>query len=103
LTGSADGTARLWDIATGVELRRFSGHTAAVWGAAFSPDGRRLATTSADDSVKLWLTDLDELASAVCDSLPRDLTAAERESYGVTDSAPTCPEFSSPSGIDEMR
>src|SRR5262249_21978235 len=31
-----------------------SGHTAAVFGVAFSPDGTRLATASADQTAKVW-------------------------------------------------
>lgn len=38
-------TASVWDTGTGVELLRIV-HDAAVWGAALSPDGARLATAS---------------------------------------------------------
>ena len=39
-------TARLWDVATGDCLRTLTGHTGTVFGVAFSPDGRLLATAS---------------------------------------------------------
>ncbi|MFD5615200.1 trypsin-like peptidase domain-containing protein, partial [Kitasatospora sp. NPDC127060] len=38
-TGSADGTARLWDAATGQTRTTLTGHTGAVASVAFSPDG----------------------------------------------------------------
>jgi RNA polymerase sigma factor (sigma-70 family) len=41
---SWDHTIRLWDPATGRELRRFTGHTNAVMCAAFSPDGKTLVS-----------------------------------------------------------
>ena len=53
-TGSADRTARLWDLATGETIRIFSGHTGAVDGVAFSPDGKTLVTGSGDHTVRLW-------------------------------------------------
>ncbi len=47
-------TAAVWDAQTGQELLTFLGHTGAVTSVAFSADGRRLATGSADRTVKVW-------------------------------------------------
>jgi WD40 repeat protein len=44
VTGSSDRTARLWDVASGQELKRFAGHEGGVWAVALSPDGKRLLT-----------------------------------------------------------
>jgi WD40 repeat protein len=54
VTGSRDDTARLWDAATGEELRCLRGHMDDVTSLAFSPDGRWVATGSRDDSVRIW-------------------------------------------------
>ena len=53
-TGGDDHTIKLWDTATGQEVRRFLGHTASVMSVAFSPDGKWLATGGDDCSVLLW-------------------------------------------------
>jgi WD40 repeat protein len=42
LSGSDDGTLRLWDLETGEEVCRFTGHRDLVYGVAFAPDGRRI-------------------------------------------------------------
>jgi len=52
--GASDMTAKVWDAATGKELRVFRGHTGEVWKVAFSPDGKRLATASNDRTAKVW-------------------------------------------------
>ena len=39
VTASDDRTARIWDAATGQEVRPLTGHTDPVYSAAYSPDG----------------------------------------------------------------
>lgn len=56
LTGSNDGTARMWDTATGAVLRTFKGHSGRVLAVAFSPDGTRALTGGDDDTARLWDT-----------------------------------------------
>jgi WD40 repeat protein len=53
-SGSADGTLKLWDVATGREVGTLKGHTDYVNSVAFSPDGKLLASGSWDGTIKLW-------------------------------------------------
>jgi WD40 repeat protein len=53
LTGSDDGTALLWDIATGRELRRFA-HGSVVISVAFAVDGKMVLTGTSNGSARQW-------------------------------------------------
>jgi WD40 repeat protein len=53
-TGSADGTARLWDTATGKPVGSPLNHVGDINAVAFSPDCRIIATGSADRTARLW-------------------------------------------------
>jgi hypothetical protein len=64
LSGSGDWTVRLWDVATGKELRRFEGHKERVVRVAFAAGGRHVLSASSDhkagtgepfdNSIRLW-------------------------------------------------
>ena len=54
VSGSADKTVKVWDVATGRELLSLKGHTDAVRSVAFSPDGKRIVSGSGDKTVKVW-------------------------------------------------
>ena len=45
---------RLWDAESGKELRKYEGHTSAVGGVAFFPDGKRIASASDDGTARIW-------------------------------------------------
>merc|ERR1712139_614518 len=56
LSGSWDGTLRLWDLNTGLTTRRFVGHDKDVLSVAFSMDNRQIVSASRDKTIKLWNT-----------------------------------------------
>lgn len=53
-TCSADGTAKVWNVLSGAEVRTFTGHEDAVIAIGFSPDDLQLITGSADGSARIW-------------------------------------------------
>src|SRR5262249_11839961 len=87
-SGSTDGTVRLWEVASGREVRlegdmeavtaldslaRFVDGVALHWtGVVLSPDGRLLASGSKDETMRLW-----EVASG------RELHRWEDDTRGV--------------------
>ncbi|KAL7422470.1 hypothetical protein Q5752_003118 [Cryptotrichosporon argae] len=52
VTGSLDGTVRLWDVETGREKQTLFGHIEGVWGVDM--DALRIASASQDRTIKVW-------------------------------------------------
>ena len=53
-SGGADGTVRLWDLASGQMRHVLTGHQDTVWTVAFSPDSKVVASGGADGKIRLW-------------------------------------------------
>ncbi|MBE8994570.1 serine/threonine-protein kinase [Microcystis aeruginosa] len=53
-SGGSDNTIKIWEVATGKELRTLTGHSRGVESVVYSPDGRYLASGSSDDTIKIW-------------------------------------------------
>ncbi len=53
-TGSDDTTIKLWDVASGLEIRTLVGHASRIRMVAFSPTTNLLASASDGDQIKLW-------------------------------------------------
>ena len=54
LSGDADQTLKLWDLAKGKQIRTFTGHNGLVDSIAFSPDGRQFLSGDRHGTIKLW-------------------------------------------------
>ena len=52
---------------------------------AYSPDGQRIVTASRDGTFQIYTTDMDELLEIATSRVTRQLTAEEKEMYGVLD------------------
>jgi WD40 repeat protein len=58
-----------------------TGHTAGISGVSFSPDGTRLATSSADGTVRVYLLNIEELIALAKSRVTRTLTDEECRQY----------------------
>jgi hypothetical protein len=58
ITTSWDGRIKIWDIATGMQVRRFFAHDARVQALDIDPTGKYMVTGSDDNTAKLW--DIEE-------------------------------------------
>ncbi|MDB5338075.1 MAG: repeat-containing protein [Planctomycetaceae bacterium] len=53
-TASSDGSARIWDAASGRPLTPPPKHPSDVWFLVFNPDSRRIVTGGVDGSARIW-------------------------------------------------
>jgi WD40 repeat protein len=54
VSGSYDGTVRIWDAVTGELQQTLTGHTDYVESVAWSPDSTRIVSGSRDKTVRIW-------------------------------------------------
>ncbi|XP_034047077.1 coronin-7 isoform X1 [Thalassophryne amazonica] len=54
VSSSYDLTVRLWDVQRGEQVKLLSGHQDQVFGMAWSPDGKQLATVCKDGKVRIY-------------------------------------------------
>ncbi|MEM9326299.1 MAG: caspase family protein [Bacteroidota bacterium] len=61
ITGSRDKSAKLWEIATGREVRTYLGHEHTINDLDMGPKSKTFATSSADNTAKVWDIESGEL------------------------------------------
>src|SRR5262249_35994569 len=54
ISGSMDGTARVWDVGTGREVQKYAEHSSLVSAVAFNPNGRWGISGGFDGVVAAW-------------------------------------------------
>ena len=83
LTGDMSNIARAWDAQTGQELMTLTGHDHWVSSVSWMPEGKWIATGGKYGLVQVYTTDIDELLQIAESRVTRQLTAEEKETYGV--------------------
>ena len=59
LSGTKDGVIRAWDAFTGALSTSFKGHTGLINSICFFEDGKRFASASDDETIRIWALDGD--------------------------------------------
>jgi hypothetical protein len=76
-----EGTARVWEAATGKELAVLRGHEAGVASAQFSPDGKYIVTASENGAARVNVAHVEDLMALAQSLVTRELTCQERVQY----------------------
>ena len=80
----------MWDATSSRPLLTLRGHSDAVYDVAFRPDGTRLATASADKTVRVYALNIEHLMGLARTRVTRSLTAEEcRKDLHVEQCPPT--------------
>ena len=69
VSGSDDGTLRLWDLQGNPMGETFQGHQGSVLSVAFSPAGDRIVSGSYDGTLRLWTASPEAWFRIGCDRL----------------------------------
>jgi WD40 repeat protein len=64
-TGTTDGSATVWAVATGQRLLRLTGHVRDVEWIEFSGDGRLIATAGMDGTARIWNAENGDKVSGI--------------------------------------
>jgi WD40 repeat protein/serine/threonine protein kinase len=54
ISGSGDGTLRVWDLEGNLSVRSLARHTGPIKAVAVTPDGRRAVSASSDHTLRVW-------------------------------------------------
>jgi len=73
VTASDDKTARVWEAESRRALATLTRHQGMVSAAAFSPDGKRVVTASADQTAQVYIVDLVDLLTWAEHQLPIEI------------------------------
>jgi WD40 repeat protein/uncharacterized caspase-like protein len=83
LSGSDDGTLRLWDFSSGKLLYTFIGSQGAINAVGFSPDGKRVLAGGNDGAVRIWNIANGELLVSMFDLRGGDWVTITPEGFFV--------------------
>src|SRR3990172_9119262 len=87
-SGAYDRTARIWEVASGKEIRRLAGYADQVVKVAFTPDGRLLFSVGNDGTMRMTYVRLQDAVDFLCSRQLRDFLPDERDRYNITDTGP---------------
>jgi len=79
VSGGAETVVRIWDVASGAEVRGLRGATDWVTAAAFAPDGRSVIAVGVDQKGRVYELPLNETVSVPGHSKPAKCVAVSRD------------------------